>query len=157
MKRCSGCGREMRPRTISKTDAPNTVAVGARGLCMSCIAKAGGTPAPAPVSIDSACVLVRTDLRPSTYRALERYAREHRTTVGAVLSLIADRAVQPKTRRPRVGDDVDARIRELNAQGLSDNKIAKQLGIAQSTVSARRRRMRIESPTPRRGGRLRAA
>ena len=158
MKRCTSCSRLMRPRTVSKAEAPDTVAVGSGGLCMGCLQRTGGGEATAQVD-DSPCILTRVDLRPSTYQALARFAKENHTTVGAVLSVLADRAIQPRTKRTRVplAEDVDEKIRALNAAGLSDNKIGKQLGIAQSTVSKRRRDMRLESPTPRVGGRQRAA
>lgn len=116
---------------------------------------------------DTACILVRADLRPSTYQALARFAKENHTTVGVILSTLADRAIRPepkpqreqaaRRRRTRAADELDDRIRALNAAGLSDNKIAKQIGLAQSSVSRRRRIMRLESPTPRVGGRQRAA
>lgn len=170
MKRCATCGREMRPHGVSKADAPHTVATGTAGTCASCTGRAGGAPADAQVE-DSPCILVRCDLRPSTYQALARFAKENGTTVGAVLSVLADRAVTgvpkrapepaepPAPRRPptRITDELDDRIRMLNASGLSDNKIAAQVGLAQTTVSKRRALMGLNPPTPRVGGRQRAS
>lgn len=157
MKRCTSCGREMRPRTISKSEAPGTVAVGAGGLCMSCMQRAGGGEATVQVD-DSPCVRVGSDLRPSTYRVLARFAKENHTDVGVVLSMLADRAVRSEAKARPQGDELDRQIRSLNGAGLSDNKIGKRLGVAQSTISKRRRDMGLESPTPRRGGgRQRAA
>lgn len=151
MSACTNCARPMRPHGTRKEEAPGTVVEMVKGVCASCYGKRGGS-APAPVDIDTACVLVRTDLRPSTYRVLAAYAKEQHLDVGAVLSALADRAVRKPSRR-RSGDEVDAQIRALNAQGVSDNRIAKQIGLAQSSVSRRRRLMRLEPPRPRSGGR----
>ncbi|MDF2576180.1 MAG: hypothetical protein K0S05_3092 [Agromyces sp.] len=98
---------------------------------------------------DAPCVLVRTDLRPSTFRAFEAEAKRRKVTVAELLSTLADAAVR---RRRKPAADFDARIRALNEEGLSDNRIAKCLGISQSTVSGRRRRLGLESPTPRAEG-----
>ena len=39
------------------------------------------------------------------------------------------------TRRPRAKDDLQAKARELRAQGLAYNQIAAQLGVSKSSVS----------------------
>jgi transcriptional regulator with GAF, ATPase, and Fis domain len=97
------------------------------------------------VTDDEPSVPIRILLRPSTYRAFDRTA--HRLglpDVATLLSRLADRSVER--------DRIDARIRELNAQQWSDNRIAKELGIAQSSISRRRRRLGIQSATPRPAG-----
>lgn len=107
---------------------------------------------------DSPCVLVRADLRPSTYRAFaaEAAARGNGATVASLLSELADRAIhrvpakpKPRARRERVPDAVDHRIIELNAQRLTDTAIAKLIGMSQNAVSRRRRLLDLESPRPR--------
>lgn len=151
MTACTNCGRPMRPHGTSKETAPDTVVEMVKGTCASCYTRRGG-PAPTPVEVDAACVLVRVDLRPSTYRAIAAYAKEQHLEVGAVLSALADHAVRSTPARRRE-DEVDARIRALNAQGWSDNRISKEIGMAQSSVSRRRRLMRLNPPRPRFGGR----
>ena len=112
----------------------------------------------APVLDDSPIVPVRTVLRPSTYRALAQVANaKGLEDVGTLLSRLADLSLQPKAarstkRRRRTAEEwveIDGRIRALNAQRMSDGRIAKSLGLPQPTVSARRRGMGLESPTPR--------
>ena len=111
-----------------------------------------------PVVDDSHIVPVRTMLRPSTYRALAAVAHDRGIEdVGTLLSRLADLSLQPKAaparkRRRRTAEEfaeIDRRVRELNAQRMSDGRIAKALGLPQPLVSARRRGMGIESPTPR--------
>lgn len=111
----------------------------------------------APID-DSPIVPVRSVLRPSTYRALDAVAKaKGLADVGAVLARLAELSLQPKVppkakRRRRTAEEwgeIDRRIRALNAQRLSDCRIAKTLGLAQPVVSARRRGMDLESPTPR--------
>lgn len=48
---------------------------------------------------DSPGMLVRVDLRPSTYAIFERHARETRTPMGVLLSRLADRAVANSPRQ----------------------------------------------------------
>lgn len=107
---------------------------------------------------DAPIVPVRSVLRPSTYRALAEVAKAKGIEdVGTLLSRLADLSIQPKAarsprRRRRTAEEwaeLDGRIRELNGQRLSDGRIAKALGLAQPTVSLRRRGMELESPTPR--------
>lgn len=106
---------------------------------------------------DNACVLVRVNLRPSTYQAFARHAKELHVDVGDLLSRIADRAVKPAPIAPHAepkpqrlrSEDLDARIRELNAQGLTDMAISKFIGISQTSTSRRRRLLGLESPRPR--------
>ncbi|MEA1264174.1 hypothetical protein MicroSTF_14115 [Microbacterium sp. STF-2] len=107
---------------------------------------------------DSPIVPVRAMLRPSTYRALAAVAKEKRLEdVGAVLARLAELSLQPKAsrrvqRRRRTPEEyaaIDARVRALNEQRMSDGRIAKALGLSQPLVSQRRRGMGLESPTPR--------
>ena len=116
------------------------------------------------VMSDEPCVPVKALLRPSTYRVFAGHAKAMGLEVGDLLSRLADRAVkpadlatEPKPRRPRAEDAIDARIRELNAQHLNDTEIAKIIGMSQPNTSGRRRRrLGLESPTPK-GGRRKAA
>lgn len=112
---------------------------------------------------DGTCITVRSSLRPSTYKVFARHAKELGIEVGDLLSRLADRSVKPaelparpKARRPHVEDDIDARIRHLNGSGLTDTEIARQIGMSQPNTSLRRRRMGLQSPTPK-GGRRKAA
>lgn len=103
---------------------------------------------------DGACVLVRVDLRPSTYRILARYAKERHVEVGEVISLLADRAVcrpQPKPRKARehVEDDIDREIRRLNAEGRSDAEIAAAVGMSVVPIWRRRKNLKLLSPRER--------
>jgi hypothetical protein len=92
--------------------------------------------------LDEPCIPVRILLRPSTYRVFDKTARALGfRDVAALLSRMADRSVER--------DRVDAQIREMNGAGMSDNRIARELGIAQSAVSRRRKRLGLASPTPR--------
>jgi hypothetical protein len=105
---------------------------------------------------DGACIVVRATLRPSTYKAFARHAKELHLEVGDLLSRLADRAVgtaplpapAPTPERPE--DDIDARIRHLNGAGLNDTEIAEQLGMSQPNTSMRRRRLGLKSPRTRR-------
>ncbi len=103
---------------------------------------------------DTHCVLVRVDLRPSTYQAFARVAKERRIDVGVLIASMADNAVKPGTRRHRSkGVPVNPdEVRRLNALGLSDNRIAREIGASQSTVSRVRNQLGLASPTPRPAG-----
>ena len=113
---------------------------------------------PDPTIDDSPIVSVRSMLRPSVYRTLAAVAKDKGLEdVGAVLARLAELSVQPKAahrakrrrRTPEEYDAIDARVRALNAQRMSDGRIAKALGLSQPLVSQRRRGMGLESPTPR--------
>lgn len=162
--KCKTCSRSMRPRGTYAADWPNTVARGTTDTCNVCYDRRGGSAVAA--ADDTPCVWVKTDLRPSTYRALDVFAKANGTTVAVVLSRIADRAVaanrtpsptpapqrkpqpvQQPTRQPATR--TDKRIAALNAEGWSDNRIAKDIGMAQSTVSKHRRELGLLSPSPR--------
>lgn len=159
---CSQCSRTMRPFGVKTADAPGTVPQGGRGLCSNCAQKQGR---PVDQDDDSPAVLVRAVLRPSTYKAFARHAKELHIEVGDLLSRLADRAVNtaplpvpaprpdPAPTPARPEDDIDARIRHLNGAGLNDTEIAEQLGMAQPTISLRRRRLGLQSPRTRRPNR----
>ncbi len=169
---CSQCSRKMRPFGVKKVDAPGTVPQGGRGLCSNCAQKQGR---PVDQDDDSPAVLVRAVLRPSTYKAFARHAKELHLEVGDLLSRLADRAVgtaplpapaptvapvepTPKPTDERGGtrgrpvhveDPIDRRIRTLNADGLTDTAIARAVGMSQPSVSRRRRLLGLQSPRPR--------
>lgn len=165
---CSQCSKRMRPFGVKKADAPDTIAQGGRGLCANCVKRQGQPVDPID---DSPAVLVRTVLRPSTYKEFARHAKELHLEVGDLLSRLADRAVgtapvtapapaavavdrAPKPtderhRTPRVEDPIDRRIRTLNADGLTDTAIACAVGLSQPSVSRRRRLLGLQSPRPR--------
>jgi len=159
---CTGCGKRMREHGVTRDQDPGTVPRGRGDTCQTCT-KHRGPITPAPVVDDSACVLIRVNLRPSTYRTFALHGRELGVEVGELLSRLADRAVRPidqprARRRGASGEDaIDKRIRELNAQRLSDNRIAAMIGMAQSAISKRRRRLGLEPPVPRSGGRQKAS
>jgi hypothetical protein len=140
----------MRPFGSLKVDHPGTLARMTNTTCASCYGRRGGPSAEAevPVFVD-----VRTSLRAETFRAFYAAATARGETVAVLLSRMADASLTPRTKRRRVGTDVDATIRELNSSGWSDNRISKHIGLTQSSVSRRRREMGLESPTPRVGGR----
>ena len=168
---CSQCGKRMRPFGVKKADAPDTIAQGGRGLCASCSKKQGQPIDPID---DSPAVLVRALVRPSTYKAFARHAKELHLEVGDLLSRLADRAVgtaplpapaptvapvepTPKPTDERGGtrgrpvhveDPIDRRIRILNADGLTDTAIARAVGMSQPSVSRRRRLLGLQSPRP---------
>lgn len=103
---------------------------------------------------DGACVLVRVDLRPSTYRILARYAKERHVEVGDVVSLLADRAVcrpkpPQKRKAQRVEDDLDREIRRLNAEDRNDTQIAEVIGLSMVSVWRRRKNLGLLSPRER--------
>lgn len=155
MDRCTQCKREMRPHGGTITDYPGGITRATSALCITCYRHRGGKPqtVTAPPDDDPPCVLVRSDLRMSTYKAFDIAARERGVTVGELLSDLADRVVHRRSRPRGSSEEIDQRIRELNAQQFSDNRIAKSIGLAQSAVSTRRKRLGLEPPTPRRGGR----
>jgi hypothetical protein len=147
----------MRGFGVRKEDAPGTVARATNTLCGTCYNRQGSAR-PADDQ-DSPCVLVRVDLRPSTYRAFATHARDAGTTIGVLLSQLADKALKPAPRKHSRGIPayVESRIRELNAAGWSDSGIARDLGASQPTISRYRRSLGLQPPVPRRGGRQKAA
>lgn len=99
-------------------------------------------------------VAVTVYLSQSVYRALVWIAAKHDTQVHVLIERAMERAVKrrrpPQEARP-ARDEFDRQIVQLNAAGLSDNRISKQIGLTQSSVSKRRRDMGLQSPAP--GGR----
>lgn len=49
-----------------------------------------------------------------------------------------------------IGDRYDAQIRSLHAEGMSDAKIAKRLGVSRVWANTRRRKLGLQSNDPRR-------
>lgn len=105
---------------------------------------------------DSPCVLVRTDLRMSTYQAFARAAKARGVEIGTLLSELADRAVvnpkrvtaeQPRRPRRAMTDELREQIRGMNAQGMSDGAIARALDMPQPSVSLCRRTLGLTSPS----------
>lgn len=98
-EKCLRCQRNMRPSGIRAHEAPGTVSTGARGYCSSCyqsLRKSGDLntlphrvdrEGSAPVEqSSSACVLVRIDVTPATYKTLKRA----KLNIGAELARYAD-------------------------------------------------------------------
>lgn len=169
MDQCASCHRPMRPYGASVEDYPGGITRGTNALCITCYKHRGGPKAAAPPAAadDTPCVLVRADLRISTYRAFDVAARERGVTVGKLLSELADQVVRtrPAPRRkpfakvprppraPRTPgpageprDDIDRKIIELNSDGLSDSEIARLIGMSQPGVFRRRVRLGLLSP-----------
>lgn len=95
---CPRCQRPMRPRGLPAHEAPGTVSTGSRGYCSSCYTALRKLDAldtrqrhdrvgAAPVKqSSSACVLVRIDVSPATYKTLRRAKLD----IGAELARYAD-------------------------------------------------------------------
>jgi DNA invertase Pin-like site-specific DNA recombinase len=89
------------------------------------------------MSRDDVRVPVKAWLRGPTFLSLERAAAERRTTVGDLLSVLADRAIE---KRPagrvyvRVTDEMRSAIAELHAQGLGTTAIARRVGCSVASV-----------------------
>lgn len=97
--KCLKCKRTMRPNGTRANEAPGTVSTGARGYCSSCyqgMRRAGilgrlhnYVPEHERASVEqsnSACVLVRIDVTPATYKTLRRA----KVNIGAELARYAD-------------------------------------------------------------------
>ncbi|WP_242086020.1 helix-turn-helix domain-containing protein [Microbacterium lacticum] len=83
---------------------------------------------------DAQCVLVRVDLRPSTYQAIAaRVGADH---VAQALSILADRAVTPKGRKKytRLTPQDRATIRHARAGGATVKELAARFGVAEQTI-----------------------
>lgn len=102
-KPCTQCGAQMRPFGARKEDWPGTKARSTGLLCSSCWARihrpSRNAPVPAPgwkpsAASDEPCVLVRADLRPSTYKRIAEAARARGIAPAEMLSRIADAVVQ---------------------------------------------------------------
>jgi hypothetical protein len=90
---CETCQRPMRPKGVSKADAPDTVARVSAVMCVTCYAAQHRTPGQVQPGDDNPCVQVRSLLRPSTFKVLLQFANAHNVEVGVVLSKLADNAV----------------------------------------------------------------
>lgn len=82
----------MRGFGVRKEDAPGTVARATNLLCGTCYNRQGSAKPAADA--DTPCVLVRVDLRPSTYKVFAAHAREAKVDIGVLLAQIADAAVK---------------------------------------------------------------
>lgn len=94
-------------------------------------------------------VLVKTFLRPYTYRQLTAHAATRGITLDVLLSRLADASLHPvkKPSARRVAADHDEQIRELNGQGLNDSEIGRRLGFSNSAISIRREAMGLPKRT----------
>lgn len=85
---------------------------------------------------DAPCVLVRVDMRPSTWQAFA--ARVGAANVGEALSRIADNAVTPKStgrkKYTRLTPEERVAVRDLYAAGRSAPSLAREFGVSPSTV-----------------------
>lgn len=99
-------------------------------------------------------VSVMLNLPDDVYFALAGIADGKDTQVHRMLEAALTRQVctPPKKGWRKFSDAEVARVRELNAEGWSDSRIAKELGRNQASVSEHRRSMGLESPTPRHPG-----
>lgn len=86
---------------------------------------------------------IHTWLKPSTYRAYETLAKQHETTIAVLLARLAEQALKPKAGSRVTGTRYVERIRELHAQGWSDNRIAKALGVTATSIGNQRRKLRL--------------
>lgn len=102
-------------------------------------------------------VAVLLHLPNDVYRALVPVAAKHDTQVHNLIEASVTKSVRRKnvTRSRITGAQLSA-IRRLNADGLSDAAIARQLGISQASVSRHRGDMGLLPPKPRAGGRQKA-
>lgn len=100
---CATCTKLMRPYKTRLVDHPGTVARASASICMSCYqaeakrAKAAREAAKKRVNLESRCVLVRVDLRPSTWRVFDVEAKRRGVGIGDVLSDLADAAVRVRS------------------------------------------------------------
>ncbi|WP_374978124.1 RNA polymerase sigma factor [Microbacterium trichothecenolyticum] len=88
--KCGRCERPMRAHGTSLEQFPGTVMHHSRGLCHTCSEK------PHEIGFrigDDPAVPIRSLLRPSTFQVFERQAKRSGTTVGEMLSRLADAAV----------------------------------------------------------------
>jgi len=90
-------------------------------------------------------VLVKTFLRPYTYRQLTGHAAQRGLTLSELLSLLADASLRPvdglparRRRNTRRVADYDAEIRAMNADGMNDSQIGRALGFTPTTIRSRR-------------------
>lgn len=96
---------------------------------------------------DEVTIVVR--INTASYRALVRHCERLDVQAHELITRIVDRAVEsgqpPRPRRLCVTEAHLARIAMLNAEGHSDNAIARELGLSQPTVSKHRARLGLSS------------
>lgn len=90
-------------------------------------------------------------LPPDVYMALVKKADAAGTQVHTLVEHALTKSVRGR-RNGKVNPDVSEAIWHMNKAGLSDNKIAGKLGMAQSTVTRHRQALGLASPTPRAEG-----
>jgi len=137
---CVSCGRVMRPHRARAADHPGTVARANATTCAGCRDSAAPAKAPAEyVEVDAPCVLVRANLRPSTWRAFA--ARVGADNVAEALSRLADKAVEGTApapvvtrRRTRLSDEDRAQVRVLLDGGYSARDVAKSFRVSDQTI-----------------------
>lgn len=89
-------------------------------------------------------VPVHTWLKPSTFLIFEKLAIKHETTIAVLLARLADQATQPRERTKggnRMTPERLYRFKQLYAQGMSDNQIAKLLGFSGPAISYHRNKL----------------
>lgn len=92
-------------------------------------------PDPGPILVP-----IKTWLRGDTYRVFEREAQRRKTEIGVLLSLLADRAAEPKAQHPkqrgyvRVTPELQSQIAAMHRGGLSPRAIAVEVGCSVASV-----------------------
>lgn len=90
------------------------------------------------MSADDIRVPIKTWLRGPTFRRLEHIAAKRRATIGDLLAELADRAVEPSKKRPRVYVHITPEMRDqiaaLAAEGLGTSAIARAVGCSVASV-----------------------
>lgn len=97
--RCTECGRAVRPQGANPLEFPGTILIAAKGMCWACYrprSKGAESVASVVDLSEEPVVPVRVLLRPSAFRQLLAHADKRDTTVGALLSLLADASLKPK-------------------------------------------------------------
>lgn len=137
---CARCERTMRDHGVKAEDAPGTVARATFDTCASCYQRRGGQEV-AP-DMDAPCVVVKTMLRPSTYRDLRGHAAVRGVDVGELLSRLADASLHRdpemvQNGQPRKLTDVQVtEMLALRSTGRwSQSALAKRFGVSQPTIS----------------------
>lgn len=92
---------------------------------------------------------VTTWLKPATFLAFERIAEERGTSITVLISRLADLALKPKASQERlVGAAYKDKIRQLHAQGLSDDRIGKITGRTGAAIAYHRKRLGLSANHP---------
>jgi len=83
-----------------------------------------------------------TWLKPSTFRTFERIARERDTSIAVLIARLADQAVKPPERGSRrmTAERLEV-LRDLHAEGWSDNRIARKLGFTSPAIAYHRHKL----------------